>query len=119
MTALARLRKYGPTAVGTYFSISFCTWVCLFNALENKVDLDAVFEYIWGEGVDRKEVLAKWGLKPRDPEAPRTIWDKAPSALLALLISKAFVPVKVPIALGLTPYVHRVLSARGFIKSRH
>jgi hypothetical protein len=116
MTALAQLRKYGPTAIGTYLSISFCTWLCLFNALENKLDLESVFSYVWGEGVSTKEVLARWGLKPKDPDAPKSVWDTIPSAVLALLISKAFVPIKVPIALGLTPYVHRVLAARGFIK---
>lgn len=112
MTALARLKKYGPTAVGTYFSISFCTWVCLFTAIEYKVDLDAVFSYVWGEGVQTSEVLKKWGIKPADPKTPSWL-DKVPSAVIALLVSKAFVPIKVPIALALTPYVHRALALRG------
>ena len=112
---IAQLRKYGPTGVGVYLALSFSVWTCFFVALENHLDLDSVIKSIWGEGVDSKEVLKRWGLKKDDPEAS-WLMQKAPSAVLALAASKTLVPIKLPIAAGLTPYVHRLLTGRGYIK---
>ena len=53
---MERLRKYGPTAVGTYLCLSACTWTCFFIALENHMDVNGLLKRIGGEGWDKKEV---------------------------------------------------------------
>jgi hypothetical protein len=114
MGALARLQKYGPTGIGTYLCISFCTWSCLFVAIENNLDVDGMVTYLWGEGLDTRAVLEWWGLKPADAGS-KSILSKAPSAVLALVASKALVPIKIPLTMALTPYVHRFLCSRGIL----
>ena len=122
MSPFAQLSKFGPVGVGTYISVSVCTWTTLFIALENNLDISQVAKFIWGESIDTDEVLAKVGLKRRQPDdsAPETVgqylMSKAPSFVLASVASKALVPVKIPISLAITPYVHRVLLARGLIR---
>jgi Protein of unknown function (DUF1279) len=108
-------RKYGPTGIGTYLVLSGSLWVCFFVAFENHLDVDGLLQRVFGEGVNRKEVLRNWGLTAADPEHP-SIWDKAPSAVLAMVATKACVPIKIPVAAALTPYVHRLLSARGLVR---
>lgn len=122
MSPFAQLSKFGPVGAGTYITVSICTWSTLFVALENNLDITEVAKWIWGESIDADEVLAKVGLKKRQPgdSAPATVGEylmsKAPSFVLASVASKALVPVKLPVSLAITPYVHRVLLARGLIR---
>lgn len=121
MSPFGQLSKFGPVGVGTYITVSLCTWTTLFVALENNLDVSQVAKWIWGESIDTDEVLAKVGLKKRSPDEPAPqsageyIMSKAPSFVLASVASKALVPIKIPLSLAITPYVHRVLLARGLI----
>ena len=122
MSPFAQLSKYGPVGMGTYITMTICTWTSLFVALENNLDVSQIAKWIWGESIDTDEVLSKVGLKRRQPgdSNPETISEyvmsKAPSFVLASVASKALVPVKIPLSLALTPYVHRVLQARGHVR---
>ena len=114
--------KYGPIALGTYLSISFVTFCSLFIAIENHLDVEAVLKQVLGTGVDVETTLRAWGYtKPGHEQAgePVTLYQyaasKAPHAALALLLSKALIPLKVPVAAALTPTVARILEARGII----
>ena len=116
MSALASLRKYGPTGIGTYLTISFGTWLGVFVAIENNLDVDSILQYWLGEDHDAASVLKEWGLKPADPAA-KSWASTVPSAVLALMASKALVPIKIPVAMALTPYVRRLLVSRGVVPS--
>jgi hypothetical protein len=116
MRILDRLQRYGPTGIGTYLGISGCTWTFLFIAFENHLDLHGLLKFALGEGTDAKEVLEKWGIKPAEP-GDWSLRSKATSAVLAVIASKALMPVKIPIAVALTPYVHRFLKHRGLIRA--
>lgn len=122
MSPFAQLSKYGPVGMGTYITLSICTWTSLFIALENNLDISQIAKWIWGESIDTDEVLSKVGLRRRQPgdSSPETVSEyvmsKAPSFVLASVASKALVPVKLPLSLALTPYVHRVLQARGLVR---
>ena len=105
--------------MGTYVSISICTWTALFIAIENNVDVTAILSWMYGEEIDTKEALEKWGVKPRAEGEELTLTgyvaSKVPSFGMASVATKVLVPVKATAAVALTPYVHRVLKARGFI----
>lgn len=122
MSPFSQLTKYGPVGMGTYITLSICTWSSLFIALENNLDISQVANWIWGESIDTDEVLSKVGLKKRQASDgnPETISEylmsKAPSFVLASVASKALVPVKLPLSLAITPYVHRMLQARGLVR---
>ena len=116
--------KYGPVAVGTYLALSFSTFCTLFVAIESHLDVEALLKRVMGASVDVQSTLKAWGLAKRadDEEQPQTLYgrvvSKAPSAALALLISKALIPIKVPVAAVLTPAVARILEARGLVARR-
>jgi PhoPQ-activated pathogenicity-related protein len=121
---MARLAQLGSIGLGTYVCLSICTWTTFFIAIENNLDVGAVLKWIWGDDVDTDAILASWGIAPKTgDEHPATMYgylaSKAPSAILASVASKALAPVKIPIAMALTPYVHRVLMARGFLRKSH
>jgi len=109
------VRKYGFTAIGTYFTISTATFWGLYFAIENNFDV--------------KGSLQEWGLLPiqtKETEAvlaENTRWykrliseGKGGSIALAFVCTKALVPIKIPVAMSLTPVVHRCLRSMGLIK---
>jgi Protein of unknown function (DUF1279) len=120
----SQLKQYGSVGLTTYISVSVLTWSGLFVAIENNLDVSSIVRFIWGTAVDPDEILERWGLSRRRAaeRAEASVWgyvtSKAPSAVLAVVASKALVPVKLPIAAALTPYVHRFLISKGFIHVR-
>jgi hypothetical protein len=116
MRALDQLKRYGPTGLGTYLAISGCTFSFFFIAIETHLDIHGWVRFCLGDTVDPKETLEKWGMKPAEPGG-WSLQSKATSAVLAVVASKALIPVKIPLAVALTPYVHRFLRHRGLIRA--
>ena len=116
MSTLAALRKYGPTGIGTYLVISTCTTATLYTAIQNHVDLHGLLRWAVGDKADTRALLERWGIKPAEPGAGAAVASSVTSGVLALAISKALIPIKVPLAMVVTPYVHRFLVARGALK---
>jgi hypothetical protein len=116
MRLLDLIKRYGPTGIGTYLAISGCTFAFFFFAIENHLDIHGLVRFCLSDNVDPKEILEKWGIKPAEPGS-RSLRSKATSAVLALVASKALIPVKVPLAVALTPYVQRFLRHRGLIRA--
>lgn len=106
--------------MGTYVGVSICTWTALFLAIENNVDVSGMMSRIFGQEIDMKETLERWGVSaPVEGQAHSIrgyVASKLPSFVMASVVTKALVPVKATVAVGLTPYVHRLLQARGFVR---
>ncbi|KAF8701039.1 hypothetical protein HU200_033934 [Digitaria exilis] len=140
------VKKYGKVAVGVHVSVSCASIAGLYVAINNNVDVEAVFRRfgispgvaVGGEGstgpapgpAGRDEALRDAALPPRpsdvlqeDPERPprnRTMELVASSGgalTLAVLCNKALFPVRVPITIALTPPVARALSRWRLVKS--
>eukprot|EP01025_Chloroclados_australasicus_P018945 TRINITY_DN20131_c0_g1_i2.p3 TRINITY_DN20131_c0_g1~~TRINITY_DN20131_c0_g1_i2.p3 ORF type:complete len:153 (+),score=5.23 TRINITY_DN20131_c0_g1_i2:465-923(+) len=127
MPKLASLAQYGAIGTGTYLTLSACVTTCIFFAIENHFDVAGALKWALGDSVEVEETLEKWGLAKRATSMSDSVekdsWtqgylNKAPSLALAVIASKALIPIKVPIAAVLTPYVRRVLLARGLVKSQ-
>ena len=127
------VRKYGVTAIGTYFTISAATFWGLYFAIENKFDVKGTLQVpsvIFTISFNSPSVVSqKWSLLPSQTQeseeqlAANTRWykrlvseGKGSSIALAFLCTKALVPVKIPVAMSLTPIVHRCLRSIGLIK---
>lgn len=133
------VRKYGKVAVGVHLSVSCASIAGLYVAINNNVDVEAVFRRFGispGVTVDSEaspapasrdaplppspsEVLQEEMERDRQPRN-RTMELVASSggALgLALLCNKALFPVRVPITIALTPPVARALSRWRLVKS--
>jgi hypothetical protein len=106
--------------VGTYVAVSICTWTTLFVAIENNVDVSGLISWMFGQEIDTKEALERWGVVPPAEGQQRTMQgylaSKLPSVVMASVATKILVPVKATVAVVLTPYVHRVLKGRGLVK---
>lgn len=139
------VKKYGKVAVGVHVSVSCTSIAGLYVAINNNVDVEAVFRRfgispgvpVGGEAspapapapAGRDEALRDAALPPRpsdvlqDPERPprnRTMELVASSGgalTLAVLCNKALFPVRVPITIALTPPVARALSRWRLVKS--
>lgn len=115
MSTLAALKKYGPTGIGIYLVISGCTWATLYTAIESHVDLHGLLQWAVGDKAETRALLERWGIKAPEPGAG-AVASRVTSGVLALAISKALIPVKVPLTAVLTPYVHRFLVRRGALR---
>ncbi|GAX85050.1 hypothetical protein CEUSTIGMA_g12470.t1 [Chlamydomonas eustigma] len=88
------LKKYGKTGLYVYVGLSFTVTTCFYIAIEQHLDV--------------KKLLGM-----RDDPHKQTSWmesmliGKGSNLALAMICSKACVPIKIPIAVGITPYVHR------------
>lgn len=122
------VRKYGFTAMGTYFTISATTFWTLYVAIENNVDVKGSLQVPSRlDFFDLKD--QDWGLLPSQTKeteqqlAENTRWykkliseGKGGSIALAFLCTKALVPIKIPVAMSLTPTVHKCLTSLGLIR---
>jgi hypothetical protein len=121
-------RKYGKVALGVHFSVSAATAAGLYVAIDNNVDVDAVFRKIGiSTGVSTPSPAPAAGddASPSVPgqEAParnRTgelVASSGGTLALALLCNKALIPVRIPITIALTPPVARLLARWKLVKS--
>uniref|UniRef100_A0ACD5XTQ0 Uncharacterized protein n=1 Tax=Avena sativa TaxID=4498 RepID=A0ACD5XTQ0_AVESA len=120
-------RKYGKVAIGVHFSVSAATAAGLYVAINNNVDVDAVFRKIGiSTGVSAPPVPAAGEDAPLPApgqEAPtrnRTgelVASSGGTLALALLCNKALIPVRIPITIALTPPVARLLARWKLVKS--
>lgn len=90
------LKKYGRSGAVTYLSLSTMVTTGFYVAIEQNVDV--------------KKLV---GIKEDDPDSEPSRLQKlllGPGSHLALAIlcSKACIPLKLPVAVALTPYVHRL-----------
>ncbi|KAI8472985.1 MAG: hypothetical protein J3K34DRAFT_412492 [Monoraphidium minutum] len=90
------LRTYGRSGAFTYLSLSTLVTTGFYIAIEQNVDV--------------KKIM---GIKEDDPNAAPSRLQKlllGPGShiVLAVMCSKACIPLKLPVAVALTPYVHRL-----------
>ncbi|KAI8918431.1 Sucrase/ferredoxin-like-domain-containing protein [Powellomyces hirtus] len=121
-------REYGPIALGVYLSLSFMTFclclTCITVLNIDEAQIKAIFAYI-------KSML---GFTPADPAPPAVPTQAAPawvawmpewmrspqtrqiltSVLLAMGMTKLFLPIKLAITAAITPMVARKLRSFGF-----
>lgn len=75
---------------------------------------------MFGQEVDTKEALERWGvpapIEGQEQTIQGYITSKLPSFVIASVATKILVPVKATVAVALTPYVHRMLQARGLVR---
>ncbi|GMH42042.1 hypothetical protein BSKO_09961 [Bryopsis sp. KO-2023] len=108
-------KKYGTTAVGTYLTVHATTFTCCYVAVESKLDVRGLLTRIGLLDVPTNDSNAEEKENTRWYES--VIQGKGSSLALAFLCSKALIPVKVPVAVGLTPVVHRNLVRLGVVKA--
>mmetsp|Transcript_21474 Transcript_21474/g.59472 ORF Transcript_21474/g.59472 Transcript_21474/m.59472 type:complete len:117 (-) Transcript_21474:600-950(-) len=91
----ASLQKYGRTGVFVYLGLSTCVTAGFYVAIESHVDV--------------RHLL---GVKHDNDGEPswleKVFTGKGSSLALAFVCSKAMVPIKLPVAAAITPYVHRM-----------
>ncbi|KAK1632956.1 hypothetical protein QYE76_007271 [Lolium multiflorum] len=116
-------RKYGKVALGVHLSVSAATATGLYVAINNNVDVDAVF----------RKIGISTGVSTGDEAPPSAGGDQAPAPArnrtgelvassggtlaLALLCNKALIPVRIPITIALTPPIARLLARWKLVKS--
>lgn len=107
-------KKYGRTAVGTYLTVHVTTFGLCYAAVESKLDVRGMLTDIG--------LLSAPTHNSREEERADGNWydkyfmGKGSSLTLAFLCAKALLPIKVPVAVGLTPIVHRALQRIGVVK---
>lgn len=139
------VRKYGKVAICVHLSVSCASIAGLYVAINNNVDVEAVFRRfgispgvaVDGEAspspapVSRDEHLQHASLPPCPSEVlqeeseqrqPRNrtmelVASSGGAFALAVVCNKALFPVRVPITIALTPPVARALSRWRLVKS--
>lgn len=90
------LKKYGRTGVAVYLCVSTCVTTGCYIAIKNHVDVKGLL-----------------GIKDDPDKEPsyieKLIFGSGSHVALAILCSKAFIPLKLPVSVALTPYVHRTV----------
>lgn len=130
------MRKYGKVAVGVHVSVSCASIAGLYVAINNNVDVDAIFSR-FGMHV-RNEAPPAPAPAPSTPdeipsfptiitgeeaqERPRNrtrelVASSGGALALALMCNKALFPVRVPITIALTPPVSRFLARWKLVKT--
>ncbi|KXZ44100.1 hypothetical protein GPECTOR_74g714 [Gonium pectorale] len=94
------LKKYGKTGIYTYLGLSTCVTASFYVAIENHVDVRSILGL-------KKDDEDQEGKEPSFVE--RFLIGKGSNLALAIVCSKMLIPVKVPAAMALTPYVQRLL----------
>ncbi|XP_051189237.1 uncharacterized protein [Lolium perenne] len=115
-------RKYGKVALGVHLSVSAATATGLYVAINNNVDVDAVFRKI---GISTGVSTGDEAPPSADGQAPaptrnRTgelVASSGGTLALALLCNKALIPVRIPITIALTPPIARLLARWKLVKS--
>ncbi|GIL43934.1 hypothetical protein Vafri_1519 [Volvox africanus] len=95
----AGLKTYGKTGIYTYLGLSTCVTASFYIAIESHVDVRSLLGIKKEDEGDGKE--------PSFVE--RVLVGKGSNLALAFLCSKMLIPVKVPAAIALTPYVQRLI----------
>ncbi|KAG1662770.1 hypothetical protein FOA52_006796 [Chlamydomonas sp. UWO 241] len=101
------LKRYGRTGVVVYLAISFSVTAGWYVAIERNVDV--------------KKLLGMKEDPDKEPTWMETVLlGKGSNFALAILASKMLVPLKLPLAITLTPYVQRWQERlmRGWIAGR-
>ncbi|KAF0910734.1 hypothetical protein E2562_004720 [Oryza meyeriana var. granulata] len=137
------MRKYGKVAIGVHLSVSCASITSLYVAINNNVDVDAIFRRIGispggvSEEVAETPVTAAGAATgggevtrdayygtPAPGEVPpprnrtRELVASSGGALaLALMCNKALLPVRIPVTVALTPPVARFLARWKLVKT--
>ncbi|KAL5201474.1 hypothetical protein ABZP36_035828 [Zizania latifolia] len=131
------VRKYGKVAVGVHLSVSCASITGLYVAINNNVDVDAIFHKIGISPGVREEAeapaaaAATGGEVMREPslgagvpgeEPPRNrtrelVASSGGALALALICNKALMPVRIPVTVVLTPPVARFLARWKLVKT--
>ncbi|XP_047050382.1 uncharacterized protein LOC124655549 [Lolium rigidum] len=117
-------RKYGKVALGVHLSVSAATATGLYVAINNNVDVDAVFRKIGistGVSTGDEALPSAGGQEPAPAPARNRTGELVASSggtlALALLCNKALIPVRIPITIALTPPIARLLARWKLVKS--
>ena len=134
------MRKYGKVALGVHVSVSVASVSGMYVAINNNVDVDAIFRKI---GISAPGTAAADAALPAPALAPGAgdgalpnpassvvVGQEAPrnrtgelaassggALALAILCNKALFPVRVPITIALTPPIARLLARWKLVKS--
>ncbi|XP_037442910.1 uncharacterized protein LOC119311377 [Triticum dicoccoides] len=134
------MRKYGKVALGVHVSVSVASVSGLYVAINNNVDVDAIFRKIGisapgtaagdaalpapapGAGDGALPLPAPAPAPAVGQEAPRNRTGELAASsggalALAILCNKALFPVRVPITIALTPPIARLLARWKLVKS--
>lgn len=87
------IAQYGKITVYTYLGISFADLAFWYVVVQN--------------GVDVKKIIQKVGIKIDEEKFKKP--SKLGNFMIALIIHKATVPIRLPICLGCVPFVARVV----------
>ncbi|KQJ91261.1 uncharacterized protein LOC100837433 [Brachypodium distachyon] len=123
------MKKYGKVALGVHVSVSVASVSGLYVAINNNVDVDALFnKFGMSTGVSGEATTAPApatadvviGQEP--PERPRNrtaelVASSGGTLALAVLCNKALFPVRVPITIALTPPIYRILARWKLVKT--
>eukprot|EP00877_Chromochloris_zofingiensis_P002492 jgi/Chrzof1/12243/Cz06g26240.t1 len=89
------MRKYGRTGIITYLGLSTLVTTGFYIAIEKNVDV--------------KKLVGIKDDPDKDPTwLQRVLLGPGSHLALAILCSKVMIPIKLPVAAALTPYVHRL-----------
>lgn len=98
-------RQYGKVAVGVHLTVYAASFAGLYMAAKNQMNVESL--------------LVKYGLlSERGADSPpegwlqKTLAGGGSAVVIAFVCNKALLPVRVPITVGLTPMVARVLQQR-------
>ncbi|KAG2495633.1 hypothetical protein HYH03_006233 [Edaphochlamys debaryana] len=94
------LKKYGKAGIYTYLGLSTCVTASFYAAIESHVDVRKL--------LNLKKEEEEEGKEPSFMD--RFLIGKGSNLALAILCSKMLIPVKVPAAMALTPYVQRLIN---------
>ncbi|CAM0952747.1 unnamed protein product [Alopecurus aequalis] len=118
-------RKYGGVALGVHVSVSAATAAGLYVAIDNNVDVDAIFRKIGispgvstpAAGDDSPSAAAPGQEAPLRNWTGELVASSGGTLALAILCNKALIPVRIPITIALTPPIARLLARWKLVKS--
>ncbi|XP_023513086.1 uncharacterized protein LOC111777632 [Cucurbita pepo subsp. pepo] len=131
------LKKYGKVAIGVHFSVSAASITGLYVAIKNNVDVESLLDKLHMDGFSSKDqsqtspddglvieespasdIQSTVAQEPRTRNRTAELAASTGSALaLAVLCNKALLPIRIPITIGLTPPIARMLARRGIMRS--
>lgn len=91
------MKKYGRTGLITYLGLSCVVTSGFYIAIERNVDVKKLIGMKDEEDPDKHPSLLQ-----------KALLGPGSHLALAILCSKAMIPIKLPVAVALTPYVHRL-----------
>lgn len=105
----AALRRYGRAGIVTYLGLSSMVTCGFYVAIERNVDVRGLL----GLPKEGEEAAGGGAAGAMPPWLQSALAGPGSHLALAVLCSKAMIPIKLPVAVALTPYVAR-LEARIF-----